>query len=99
MAEWLEEGVFSSAICFRMNINNSQMGNIVSEPSISNSDDEASIGQLISPGVVTTSPLPMDLNMPHSTRSQPLLISDRSGVEILLRQRTARRRRRRRRAQ
>ena len=82
-----------------MNINNSRIGNIASGPSISNDKGEASITQLISPGIVTTSPLPIDLDMPHSTRSQPLLISDQSGAETLLRQRTARRRRRQRRAQ
>ena len=95
----LEERVFSSALCFRMNINNSRIGKTASEPSISNDEGEASISQLISPVVVTTSPLPMDLDMPHSTRSQPLLISDQSGAEIQLRQRTAWRRRRQRRAQ
>ena len=93
------KGVFSSAICFRMNNNNSQIGNTASEPSISYSDSEASIGQLISPGIMTTSQPPMDHNMPNIIRSQPLLISDQSRVEILMRQRTSRRRRRRRRAQ
>ena len=82
-----------------MNINNSQTGSTASEPSISNSDSEVSISQLISPGIVKAGQPRMDLDMPHSTRSQPLLISDQSGVEILLRQRTARRRRRQRRAQ
>ena len=97
--KWLEEGVISSAICFRMNINNSRIGNTASEPSISNSNSEASISQLMSPGIVTTSQPPMDHNMPNIIRSHPLLISDQSGAEILLRQRTARRRRRQRRAQ
>ena len=90
------KGLFSSAIYFRMHINNSQIGNTASEPSISNSDSEASISQLISTDIMTTSQPPMDHNMPNITRSQPLLISDQSRVEILMRQRTARRRRRRR---
>ena len=93
------KGLFSSAICFRMNINNSEIGNTASEPSISNSDSESSISQLISTGIVTTSQPPMDHNMPNITRSQPLLISDQSRVEILMRQRTARRRRAQRRWQ
>ena len=97
--KWLEERVFSSALCFRMNINNNPIGNIASEPSISNDEGEASISQLISPGIVTTSQAPMDHDMPNIIRSEPLLISDQSGAEILLRQRTARRRRRQRRAQ
>ena len=82
-----------------MNINNSQIGNTASEPLISNSDSEASISQLISPGTVTTSQPLMDDNIPNMIRSQPLLISDQSRVEILMRQRTFRRRRRPRRAQ
>ena len=82
-----------------MNINNHPIGNIASEPSISNSDGEASISQLISSDSVTTNQAPMDHDMPNIIRSEPLLISDQSGAEILLRQRTARRRRRQRRAQ
>ena len=77
-----------------MNNDNSQIGNTTSEPSISNSDSEASIGQPISPGIMTTSQPHMDHNMPNITRSQPLLISDQSRVEILMRQRVSRRRRR-----
>ena len=82
-----------------MNINNNPIGNIASEPSISNSDGEASISQLISSDSVTTNQAPMDHDMPNIIRSEPLLISDQSGAESLLRQRTARRRRRQRRAQ
>lgn len=82
-----------------MNINNSYIGNTASEPSISNSDNEASISQLISPATVTTSQPPMDYNMPNIIRSQPLVVSDLSRVEILMRQRTLQRRRRRRQAQ
>ena len=80
-----------------MNINNSQIGKTASEPSISDSDSEASVIQLISPSIITTSQPPMDHNMPNIIQSRPLLISDLSRVEILMRQRTARRRRRRRR--
>ena len=79
-----------------MNINNSQIGNTASEPSISNSDSEASTSQLISTGIMTTSQLLMDLNMPNMIQSQPLLISDQLRVEIQMRQRTSRRRRRQR---
>ena len=99
---WLvarRKGLFSSVICFRMNINNSQIGNTVSEPSISNSDSEASVSQLISTDIMTTSQPPMDYNMPNIIRSQSLLISDQSRVKILLRQRAGRRRRRQRQAQ
>ena len=80
-------------------MNNSQIGNTASEPSISNSDTEASISQLISTDIMSTSQPPMDHNMPNIIRSQPLLISDQSRVEILMRQRTARRRRAQRRWQ
>ena len=82
-----------------MNANNSQIANAVAEPSISNVHPEASINQLISTGIVTTSQPSIYLNMTNMVPSQPLLTSGQSRLEILLRQREARRRRRRRRAQ
>ena len=67
-----------------MNINNTQIASTASQPLNSNAHSEASISQLISPGILPS--------------SQPLLTSDQSRVEIVTRHRETRRTRRRRRA-
>ena len=82
-----------------MNNNKTQIANSTSETSKDNTDDEVSIDQLISVGIVTTSPVSMHLNTTNAIPTRTLLISNQSRDEILIRQREARRRRRRRRAQ
>ena len=77
----------------------SQIANTAAEPPISNAQPEASINQLISTGIATTSQPSMYLNTTNMIPSQPPLITDQSRLEILMRQREARRRGRRRRAQ
>jgi hypothetical protein len=79
------EEFVASAICFRMNINDEEITSAASQPLCSDTHNEASISQLISPGIVPS--------------SQPLLLSDQSRVEIVNRHRVGRRGRRRRRAQ
>ena len=81
--ERVEEDFLGSAIRFRMNINNNQMASSASQPLSGNTHNEASITQLIAPGLLPS--------------SQPLLISDQSRAEIVTRRREARRPRRRRR--
>jgi hypothetical protein len=95
----VEEWFMSSAICFRMDIDNSQISNTASAPSISNTHNEPSTSQLISTDIATTSQPSMDLNVGNMAPTLPLVISDQSRVEILMRHREARWRRRRRRAQ
>ena len=82
-----------------MNTNNTQIADSASEPSISNAQNEASISQLISTSIVPTSQPSMYLNTTNMIPNQPLLISEQSRIEIMMRQREARRRRRRSRAQ
>ncbi|CAF1614184.1 unnamed protein product [Didymodactylos carnosus] len=65
-----------------MDINNDGIANSVSQPLGSDTHNDASISQLISPDVIPS--------------SQPLLLSEQSRVEIVTRHRVARRRRRRR---
>lgn len=79
----VEEEFFSSFICFRMDIDNTQTARSASQPLSSNDHTEASISQLISPRILLS--------------SQPLLISDALRVEIVTRYREAQRTRRRRR--
>ena len=64
-----------------MNINNIQIASTASQPLNSSNHNEASISQLISPGILPS--------------SQPLLISDQSRVETVTRHREARQTRRR----
>jgi hypothetical protein len=78
----IEEEFLTSAIRSRMNINNTQIASTASQPLNSNAHNEASISQLISPGILPT--------------NQPLLTSDQSTVEIMTRHRKTRRTRRRR---
>jgi hypothetical protein len=82
-----------------MNTNNNQIAPSTSETSIGNTDEEISIDQLVSVGIVATSQISVHLNMKNMIPSQTLLICDQTRDEIVLRQRGARRRRRRRRAQ
>ena len=67
-----------------MNINNTQIASTTSQPLNSNAHNEASISQLIWPGILPT--------------SQPLLISDQSKFDTVTRHREAQLTRRRRRA-
>ena len=83
--EMIEEKFLSSAFCFRMNINHEEIASSASQPLSSNSHSEASISQLISPDILSS--------------SQPILLSDQSTVEIVTRHRIGRRGRRRRRVQ
>jgi hypothetical protein len=80
-----------------MDTNNSQISNTASEPSISNAHNDASINPLISTDIVTTSQPSMNLIVGNMIPTEPLVISDQSRVEILMRHRQDRRRRRRRR--
>ena len=79
----VEEDFLGSAIRFRMNINITQIASSASQPLSSNTHNEASMSQMIEPGILPS--------------SQPPLTSDQSRVDILTRHRDARRTRRRRR--
>jgi hypothetical protein len=79
----VEEEFLTPAICFRMNINDTQIGSSASQTLSSNGHNDASISQLISLGILPS--------------NQPLLISEQSRVEIVTRHREARRTRCRRR--
>ena len=78
----VEEELFSSAVCFRMDINQEEMASSASQPLSSDFHNEAPISQMISPDILPS--------------SQPLLLSDQSRVVVVTRHRVARRRRRRR---
>ena len=82
-----------------MDTDNSQISNAASEPASSNAHNEASTNQLISTDIATTSQPSMCLNVGNMIPTQPLVISDQSRVEILMRHREARWTRCRRRAQ
>jgi hypothetical protein len=73
-----------------MDTDNSQIFNAASEPSSSNAHNEASTNQLISTDIATTSQPSMCLNVGNLIPTQPLVISDQSRVEILMRHREAR---------
>jgi hypothetical protein len=68
----------SSAIGFRMDTSNSQVSNTASETSISNANNEASMNQLISTDISTTSQSSMYPNVGSMIETQPLVISDQT---------------------